>query len=724
MLLKVVLSFALSVVVMMWGGMPAFAQRSDFDAQILNTTFNQMPPFAAAGIVPSLDPSDAAKVGYDPGRVWAAGQLPSEVVKVGDIDSGLGASQLTIGQIADVAGINLSEIALENLDFLRGITLAEFLGDVPFLGEWDLDGIPELSAVFGAVGTINDAIAAVPTLAQMEVLDVLGSVPVAVIPNLELAQLGDFEGIGEQVIANIPGLGDLPLGSFPNPATLLNFFAKQDIVFGADEYAGETPTPMPVSGTEKLGFQVPCIGGCAHVELTQPGWEGAQWMTKAHRLEDGSGLLGSLFGEAGAYRLPFGDVFALQITNTDEATGTAEWGIAFRVCAKGLFFDLGCTAYFLEVPLGIETHENDLVLTGLRDGRGGASSPVRAPPGWEALRPEIPPELKAAIAAHTPSSSGRSGKQLCGEGPGGINLAALAEAFSQIEGDYGSIGIYVNLSRGERGRGLGKYQYMSYREDVRAEILKSGGAAFLDRAYAGHSLSSAEMLKFFPPDVQDALFIGDQVSNIEKIVARGYEGERILEILGQVHYGGINILNGGIDGGGTDGNGRLSIYQYGIELRENYQKANAAMGGATACGEATGTYRNPTKAGFQPGSRRFFTQNKLNPANGSYRPHYGDDIPAPLGALIVAADGGTVGVAGWTNGGFGNLVSVDHGDGRKTLYAHLHKVYVKPGETVSKGDVVGECGSTGNSTGPHLHFETHVDGSPKDPALTVDYSDF
>jgi len=90
--------------------------------------------------------------------------------------------------------------------------------------------------------------------------------------------------------------------------------------------------------------------------------------------------------------------------------------------------------------------------------------------------------------------------------------------------------------------------------------------------------------------------------------------------------------------------------------------------------------------------------------------HAGIDIGVPTGTPVQAAKGGEVVFAG-DGGGYGNLVVVDHGDGTFTKYAHLSKINVKEGQTVEAGDVVGAVGSTGNSTGPHLHFEVRK-GSP------------
>lgn len=95
------------------------------------------------------------------------------------------------------------------------------------------------------------------------------------------------------------------------------------------------------------------------------------------------------------------------------------------------------------------------------------------------------------------------------------------------------------------------------------------------------------------------------------------------------------------------------------------------------------------------------------------RMHEGIDVAAPTGRPIGAAAAGTVIVAGW-GGGYGNLVVVSHGS-ISTAYAHMSRIAVSNGQQVSRGTVLGAVGSTGNSTGPHLHFEVRVNGSPQNP---------
>ena len=92
------------------------------------------------------------------------------------------------------------------------------------------------------------------------------------------------------------------------------------------------------------------------------------------------------------------------------------------------------------------------------------------------------------------------------------------------------------------------------------------------------------------------------------------------------------------------------------------------------------------------------------------RMHKGIDIAAPIGTPIVAAAPGEVVSAGWNSGGYGNLVKVQHSDGSLTLYAHNNRILVRRGQKVDQGQQIAEMGSTGYSTGPHLHFEVHPNG--------------
>lgn len=124
---------------------------------------------------------------------------------------------------------------------------------------------------------------------------------------------------------------------------------------------------------------------------------------------------------------------------------------------------------------------------------------------------------------------------------------------------------------------------------------------------------------------------------------------------------------------------------------------------------ALGQVRRSTRAGVSSGFGM-----RRHPISGGWRPHLGVDIPAPSGSPVLSPGAGTVSLAGWY-GSYGLMVAVDHRDGVQTRYAHLSSLKVAPGQRVSRGDVIGYVGSTGRSTGPHLHYETRVNGQPVNP---------
>ncbi|HXF97814.1 MAG TPA: M23 family metallopeptidase, partial [Gaiellaceae bacterium] len=149
------------------------------------------------------------------------------------------------------------------------------------------------------------------------------------------------------------------------------------------------------------------------------------------------------------------------------------------------------------------------------------------------------------------------------------------------------------------------------------------------------------------------------------------------------------------------------------ELQAESARLAAAIRSAQTEAAATGT-----GAGSSTSSAGF-----VWPVNGPVvsgfgmragRMHEGIDIAASTGTPIRAAAAGTVIHAGWL-GGYGNLVVLDHGNGLATAYAHASAILVSVGQRVAQGETIALVGSTGNSSGPHLHFEVRVNGAAVDP---------
>jgi murein DD-endopeptidase MepM/ murein hydrolase activator NlpD len=105
---------------------------------------------------------------------------------------------------------------------------------------------------------------------------------------------------------------------------------------------------------------------------------------------------------------------------------------------------------------------------------------------------------------------------------------------------------------------------------------------------------------------------------------------------------------------------------------------------------------------------------RVHPILKTKKLHTGMDIGAPSGTNVVAANAGRVMKAGW-NDSYGYLVMIDHGGGIVTLYAHNSSLLVSDGDIVTRGQVISKVGSTGMSTGPHLHFEVRINGEYQDP---------
>jgi murein DD-endopeptidase MepM/ murein hydrolase activator NlpD len=107
--------------------------------------------------------------------------------------------------------------------------------------------------------------------------------------------------------------------------------------------------------------------------------------------------------------------------------------------------------------------------------------------------------------------------------------------------------------------------------------------------------------------------------------------------------------------------------------------------------------------------------NRVLSGNDYWPGHLAIDIAAAVGDGVFAADSGVVVFSGWATGGYGYMVMIDHGNGYQTLYSHLSQAIARCGQSVNQGTYIGAAGSTGNSTGAHLHFEVRYFGGFVNP---------
>ena len=153
------------------------------------------------------------------------------------------------------------------------------------------------------------------------------------------------------------------------------------------------------------------------------------------------------------------------------------------------------------------------------------------------------------------------------------------------------------------------------------------------------------------------------------------------------------------------------------ELNAQRQAQSSSSGSSSSGGSSSGGGSSDGSL-IWPSDTRYITSvqgPRTHPVTGQYKNHGGTDIGAAYGSNIYAAGGGTVTTVGNDPNGYGNYVMIDHGNGMQTLYGHMSSVAVSQGQSVSQGQTIGYVGSTGLSTGPHLHYEVYDNGTRQNP---------
>lgn len=273
------------------------------------------------------------------------------------------------------------------------------------------------------------------------------------------------------------------------------------------------------------------------------------------------------------------------------------------------------------------------------------------------------------------------GKALC-------NLKSVEEAKKAIE---------TLLNR----FGKGNYVTASFSEKVEIEESYFIKGDFVDSSCALELLSGAvsvetmvkesfyECIPYQEIEVEDK----DMYKGERQVASEGISGERYVE------YTTVKV------------NGEeISRYESGeTVLRQTVNKVIKVGIKEYPKGMATGSFKNPTEGILS------------SPYGARWgRTHKGIDIIAPSGTPIYASDGGTVVYSDWMSG-YGYLIQIDHGNGYVSYYAHCSALCSKVGDKVAKGDLIAKVGSTGNSTGNHLHFEIVENGNTKNPLDYVNY---
>lgn len=557
-------------------------------------TFNSLPSMGEGGAFDALGELQQ-QLGYDSSRTWQPGDIPSQYLKLGDFEESFALQERSVIEIASAVGLDLNTVSLDQFEAIAQATLGSLIEAIPDLAAFPLQQIPpvfdllseQVQDWFEPEQTLGEFLTESPHLADLGLnsLD-LSQYGFADIPGSEQVPLGAFRNWRNSAIAQVPGLGDLPWSQFPNPPQPVgSAIGTVDVVFGPAEQNRD----RTITGSDQVGFRVPCQTDCAHVELSGDGGVlGRQWISgKFQEVNGGFGVLGSVNGGVEPVgRHPFGDAFKVVVWDVSETEGRADTALFFRICQRGIP-DLGCTPYFIGPMPWIQYREggNDVMFLGALD-TGTANNNPSTPTG-AASNPintfgKSPREIENLATLPGKGSIKRD----CSLENQGVKLDALSQALAAIEGNYDSVGAYT-CSALDCGRALGALQFMSYREDVRSLIQsKPGGEAFLNKLGEEKATFSAEeVLYFFPPAEQEALFRTDATDSIEiarleidPVTGRNFEGDRLIERVAQMHYGGAGIA---IDSPVRDLHGRLSVADYGREAAAYYRGAVEQMG----CGE-------------------------------------------------------------------------------------------------------------------------------------------
>ncbi|MGK7887942.1 MAG: M23 family peptidase [Leptolyngbyaceae cyanobacterium] len=538
-------------------------------------TFHSLPPILSDGIFES-PPNINQALGYDLSRIWNAGQTAEKYLKLGDFQTSLYLQMFNLETISQITQLDLDQVALGAFHTLSWQTIDDLVTTIPGLGNFPVGEVPAIASLLGdqftafselnVSSTITEVLRTFPDLGLRnlgELGDIINQFNLTSIPGLEYVPLQNFQNWGNSLIQDIPGLANVPFAQMPNPIETVGAVGIVDVVYGS----AERDRSRTVSGSHQAGFSVPCQTECAYAELTgNPTTHGKQWISGQYQqVKGGFGVLGAVNGgQEPTGRHPFGNLFKVSIWDVDETTGHFSTALHFRICHRGIP-DLGCTPYFLGPVPFLNHRETEPIFLGIMDGVGRSSPPTSMPTNVAAQATEagIPPPAVPTSISHLP------GMFPCGTGSGNVDFDALATAFSNIEGHYHSAGSFVCDGQGNCGRGLGRYQYMSYRRDVRQAIYQqAGGMDFLAKLDVGDPISSAEIERFFPASVQDQLFQADQSRNIEQAMTEGFSGQRLIERVGQLHFGGSGAP---IDGDATDIHQQLTLKSYGEKLRQNYE---------------------------------------------------------------------------------------------------------------------------------------------------------
>ena len=693
-----------------------------------------VPPTVAQAVTDALSPntftfSDIGGIGAagsvaDPnfGQLsWSAGTPPAQLFNLGMFQSSFGFQNLSLTQIQSLSGQPVTDAPLSSFGLVQGLTVSQLASAVPGLANQPVQNVPPIAAIAAQQGVVpveGMTIGSIAPFVQGPISQIGGELVnygVSQIPGLSNIPISNLPGWANAQIASIPGLDHIPL---INPLTLMDYFVPFDIGYGMSPCnLGPDCHERNIDNTASGNFgnlSIPCKGAaqsCAHIEVKH--WNGntnnIRWVSKEQQVSGGNGFLCS---KEPTGRFPFGENPKVVVEKIKEHEGEVDFALYFSVDGPFGSKSAHCFGPF-PLPFWGTRKEGDLIVFG--PDTLSANSPLAG-----LLNPSVGPSGCAASSGPVAAGSGGGTYK-------GINIDALKTAISNVEsrgtGGYQAIGSYVaDDGAGNHGRALGKFQFMSYGPARNIISQKPGGAQFLaavDSPTINMSALSSALNQLFTPSEQEGLMNSQLQHLVDVAQSQGLQGSQLIARVAEMHNGGEGAASGinkqysdSVVGDYNSGSG--TVASSGSVVASSGCSTSAPNIQPTECNGKKLPYIRPT----QGQATSEFNLHRVNPVTGLVSPHTGIDLASPIGTPIVSSNCGVVSFTG-PQGGYGNFTCINHSGGIETCYAHQSEIDVKVGQNVKQGEVIGRVGSTGRSTGPHLHFEFLINGTAYNPRFYI-----
>ena len=650
---------------------------------------------------------------------WTAGTPAQDIFTVGMLDE-FGFKNLSLDQIGNTTGQNVANGSLETFPLIQSLTVSQLASAVPGLAETPINDVAPIAALANQQGVslLNGTVGQLAPLIRGPLNQLGGQLVnygISQIPGLSSVSLSQLPGINLAKISDIPGLSQFPLF---NPLSIKDWFVPFDIGFGMSTCSmGGDCHERNIDNTASGNMQdmsIPCMGAtqsCAHIEVRRNGANPTQnirWISKEQKVSGGSGLGSAICSKEPTGRFPLGPNPKVVLEKIDEKGGKIEFALYFSVHVGLDESDSAHCFGPFPLPFFGSAKEGQWILFGPN------TVPQNSP--FSSIGQQGGPGDASCTSPVAAGSGGGTYK--------GVNIdtlkAAIANRESLGSGGYSAIGSYVgNDGAGNHGRALGKYQFMSYGPAKDIIGAKAGGAQFLsqvDSPFINMAALSAVLPKLFTPAEQEGLMNSHLKHLVDIAQSRGLQGSQMIEMIAALHEGG-------------DGTTHVSDTVYAQNVVLDYTSssgstvATAATAPTPACGATVSTVQpvecNGKKLPYiRPAPGPVTSPYGWRTLDGKANFHPGTDIANAIGTPIIASNCGVVDYAGWASG-YGNYTCINHGGGIETCYGHQSVIEVKVGQAVKQGQVIGLMGSTGHSTGPHVHFEYRINGGTNDPAKYV-----